>query len=33
MTFDPEAVRALERDGWDRAAPAHETSFATGKHR
>lgn len=28
MTFDPEAVRAFERSGWDRAAPTYEASFA-----
>jgi ubiquinone/menaquinone biosynthesis C-methylase UbiE len=29
MAFDPEAVRAFERDGWNRAASAYETAFAT----
>ena len=29
MEFDPEAVREFERAGWNRAAPAYETSFAT----
>jgi SAM-dependent methyltransferase len=29
MSFDPEAVRAFERDGWNRAATTYETSFAT----
>ena len=27
--FDPEAVREFERAGWNRAAAAYETSFAT----
>ena len=29
MDFDPEAVRAFERDGWNRAAEAYEAAFAT----
>lgn len=29
MDFDPEAVREFEREGWNRAARAYETSFAT----
>jgi SAM-dependent methyltransferase len=29
MAFDPEAVRTFERDGWNRAAPTYEASFAT----
>jgi SAM-dependent methyltransferase len=29
MPFDPEAVRAFERAGWNRAAAGYETSFAT----
>jgi hypothetical protein len=29
MPFDPESVRAFERTGWNRAAAAYETSFAT----
>jgi SAM-dependent methyltransferase len=28
MVFDPEAVRTFERDGWNRAAPTYEASFA-----
>jgi SAM-dependent methyltransferase len=28
MDFDPDAVRAFERAGWNRAAAAYETSFA-----
>lgn len=29
MPFDPDAVREFERAGWNRAAAAYETSFAT----
>lgn len=29
MSFDPDAVREFERAGWNRAAAAYETSFAT----
>src|SRR3954447_23853811 len=29
MPFDPDAVRAFERAGWDRAAAGYENSFAT----
>ena len=29
MSFDPDAVRAFERAGWDRAAAGYENSFAT----
>jgi ubiquinone/menaquinone biosynthesis C-methylase UbiE len=29
MPFDPEAVREFERAGWNRAAAAYETAFAT----
>ena len=29
MDFDPESVRQFERSGWNRAAAAYETSFAT----
>ena len=29
MDFDPEAVREFERTGWNRAAAAYETSFAS----
>jgi ubiquinone/menaquinone biosynthesis C-methylase UbiE len=29
MSFDPEAVRAFERAGWNRAAAGYETAFAT----
>ena len=29
MSFDPEAVRAFEQAGWERAAATYEASFAT----
>ena len=29
MPFDPEAVRAFERAGWERAAAGYQSSFAT----
>jgi SAM-dependent methyltransferase len=29
MPFEPEAVREFERAGWNRAAPAYESAFAT----
>jgi len=29
MSFDPEAVRAFERAGWERAAAGYESAFAT----